>query len=162
MRLTGHYQNGYVTHDIEAGMEILARRFGLDAFSRYDADVMVDTPQGVQPLELRIAAGWAGGLNIELMQPVAGHVAPLTALLPEDRSDPVPRFHHIALRRDDLAAMRAEIAASGLELAYGGAPPGMHFAYLDARATLGHFIEMVWKEEGGWEKIGWPEGKPAF
>jgi hypothetical protein len=161
LRLSGHYQNGYVTHDLEAGMEILARRFGLDKFSRYDADVTVDTPQGARPLELRIAAGWAGSLNIEVMQPVSGHVVPLTAMLPADSADPVPRFHHIALRRDDLDAMRKEIAACGLPLAYGGQPPGMHFAYLDARAALGHFIELVWKEEGGWEKIGWPEGRPS-
>jgi len=159
MRLTGHYQNGYVTHDLDLALEIFAGRFGMKDFARYDAEVEMTTPQGVKPLAMRIAAGWTGGLNIEVMQPVSGHVAPLMAVLPEDTSDPVPRFHHVALRRDDLSGMRAEIAACGLELAYGGDPPGMHFAYLDARPTLGHFIELVWKEQGGWEKIGWPEGK---
>jgi hypothetical protein len=162
MMLRGHYQNAYVTHALDGALEMLADRFGLVGLSRYDAEVAVDTPDGRQMLSLRIAAGWAGGLNIELMQPVSGYVGPLVAMLPDDRADPTPRLHHIALRRDDLAAMRAEIAESGLPLAFGGKPAGMVFAYLDARASLGHYVELVWKAAGGWEKIGWPEGRPVL
>ncbi|MDG2003510.1 MAG: VOC family protein [Novosphingobium sp.] len=162
MRLSGHYQNGYVTHDLDRGLEIFDERFGVDSFGSYDADVQVTTPSGVRRLAMRIAAGWVGGLNIELMQPVSGHVDPLLAMLPDDTGDPVPRFHHFALRRDNLGQMREEIAGCGLPLAFAGEPAGMAFAYLDARASLGHYIELVWKEPGGWAKIGWPEGKPAL
>jgi hypothetical protein len=162
LRLRGHYQNGYVTHDLDRGLEIFADRFGVEGFGRYDAEIGVTTPNGVRPLEMRIAAGWVGGLNIELMQPVSGHVEPLMAMLPDDRSDAVPRFHHFALRRENLTDMREEIVGCGLPLAFAGEPPGMVFAYLDARAGIGHFIELVWKEQGGWEKIGWPEGRPAI
>lgn len=162
MDLRGHYQNGYVTHDLDGALEMLAGRFGLTGLSRYDAEVVVDTPEGRRDLSLRIAAGWAGGLNIELMQPVAGHVGPLVSMLPADGTDATPYIHHIALRRDDLAAMRAEIAGSALPLAFGGEPRGMVFAYLDARAALGHYLELVWKEPGGWEKIGWPEERAGW
>jgi hypothetical protein len=162
LQLRGHYQNGYVTHDVEKAMDIFAERFGLAGLRAFDIDVTVSTPSGDQPMGLRIANGWAGGVNFELMQPVSGYVDPLVSMLPEDRSDPVPRFHHFALRRDDLDAMRAEIAGCGLPIAFAGEPAGMVFAYLDARASLGHFIELVWKEAGGWEKIGWPEGKPML
>lgn len=162
MNFRGHYQNGYVTHDLDAAIEILASRFGLRGLSRYDADVTVDTPEGEKPLSMKIAAGWAGGLNIEVMQPVSGHVGHLASMLPRDMADPVPRLHHVALRRDDLDEMRREIEDSGFPLAFGGEPAGMVFAYLDARAVLGHYLELVWKEPGGWEKIGWPEGRPAF
>lgn len=138
----------------------MGQRFGVTHLPSFDIQVEVETPdQGRQPLSLRIAAGWCGGLNLELMQPVSGYVGPLATMLPEDKRDPTPRLHHIALRRDDLPAMRAEIAALGLPLAFGGEPKGMVFAYLDARAALGHYIELVWKQPGGWEKIGWPEGK---
>lgn len=157
-----HYQNGYVTHDLEGALEIMASRYGLRDLSRYDADVIVDTPDGSQPLQMRIAAGWSGGLNIEVMQPVSGYVGPLTSMLPDDTSDPVPRLHHVALRRDDLDGMRREIERSGFPLAFGGEPSGMVFAYLDARSVLGHYLELVWKEPGGWEKIGWPAGRPVF
>jgi len=161
LRLHGHYQNGYVTHDLDKALEFFDTRFGMADFGCYDAEIEVTTPGGPRPLAMRIAAGWTGGLNIEVMQPVSGHVEPLLAMLPEDRSDAVPRFHHFALRRDDLGAMRGEIAQCGLPLAFGGTPQGMEFAYLDARGAIGHFIELVWKEPGGWEKIGWLEGKPA-
>jgi len=162
MRLTGHYQNGYVTHDLDKALDYFAERFGIEHFGCYDADIEVATPDGPRVLSMRIAAGWTGGLNIEVMQPVSGHVAPLMAMLPSDTGDAVPRFHHIAVRRESLDAMRREIAESGLPLAFGGTPPGMEFAYLDARASIGHFIELVWKEPGGWEKIGWPEGRLAL
>lgn len=162
MRLVGHYQNGYVTHDLDKALEIFASRFAMVDFGSYDADIEVSTSQGARRLAMRIAAGWTGGLNIEVMQPVAGHVEPLLAMLPADRSDAAPRFHHVALRRDSLAEMRAEVAGCGLPLAFGGTPPGMEFAYLDARASLGHFIELVWKAPGGWDRIGWPQGKAAL
>ena len=161
MRLVGHYQNGYVTHDLDRALDHFASRFGMTDFGCYDADIKVTTPQGAKPLTMRIAAGWTGGLNIEVMQPVSGHVAPLMAMLPRDPADAVPRFHHVALRRDDRDTMREEIAGCGLPLAFGGEPPGMEFAYLDARASLGHFIELVWKAPGGWDRIGWPKGRPA-
>lgn len=162
LQLRGHYQNGYVTYDVEAAVEIFAHRFGLKGLRAFDIDVTVSTPAGDRPMGLRIANGWAGGINIELMQPVSGYLDPIVAMLPEDRSDPVPRFHHFALRRDDLAGMQAEIAASGLPVAFAGEPPGMVFAYLDAREAIGHFIEVVWKQPGGWEKIRWPEDKPVL
>src|SRR5690606_8615178 len=155
-------QNGYVTHDLDRALAILAERFGIAGLDIFDIDVPVSKADGERRLGMRLATGWLGGTNIEIMQPVSGHVAPLTAMLPSDTSDPVPRFHHIAMRRDDLDAMRAEIASSGLPVAYAGEPPGMVFAYLDVRESLGHFIELVWKQPGGWEKIGWPEGRPNF
>jgi len=162
VNLRGHYQNGYVTHDLDKALEIFADRFECNSLQCFDIDVEVTTPAGVRRLEMRLATGWIGGINIELMQPLSGHVAPLTAMLPEDTGDPVPRFHHMALRRDDLDEMRAEIAGCGLPVAFSGEPRGMVFAYLDGRSSLGHFLELVWKEPGGWEKIGWPEGRPAF
>jgi hypothetical protein len=162
VRLFGHYQNGYVTHDLDRAMEVIAERCGVTDLDVFDIDVPVTTREGERRLGMRLATGWLGGTNIEIMQPVSGHVEPLTAMLPDDPADPIPRFHHIAMRRDDLDQMRAEIAASGLALAYAGEPPGMVFAYLDARESLGHFIELVWKAPGGWEKIGWPQGKSSI
>lgn len=162
LRFRGHYQNGYVTHDVDTAMEIFTERFGLEGLRAVDIDATVSTPAGVQRMGIRIANGWMGGVNYELMQPVSGYIDPLVSMLPEDRSDPVPRFHHFALRRDDLDEMRGEIAGSGLPVAFAGQPAGMVFAYLDARESLGHFIELVWKEPGGWAKIKWPDGKPVM
>jgi len=162
LQLRGHYQNGYVTHNVEAAIEIFAARFGVEGLRAFDIDVTVATPGGDRPMRLLIANGWAGGINFELIQPVSGYIDPIVAMLPDEQTDPVPRFHHFALRRENLDEMHAEIAESGLPVAFAGEPAGMVFAYLDAREAIGHYIEMVWKEPGGWEKIGWPKGKPVI
>jgi hypothetical protein len=66
------------------------------------------------------------------------------------------------VRRDDLAAMRAEIAQLNLPLAFEGEVPGLTYIYLDTRATLGHYLEYVWASPEGWQMIGWPNGRPVL
>ena len=168
MFLRGHMQNAYVTHDLDRAMELVADRFKVEKFDRFDPEMVVNTLAGEQPMSSRVASFWAGGLNIELIQPVSGYVDHYVSMLPQDRTDAVPRFHHISLRRDDEAAMREEIAQLGLPLAFEGpvsikAPiPSLVFVYLDGRATLGHYVEFTWKSAEGWKFVGWPEGRPVF
>jgi len=168
MFLTGHMQNAYVTHNLDKAMEIVADRFGVEHFDRFDPDMVVNTPIGHQPMVNRVASFWAGGTNIEIIEPVSGYVDHYLAMLPADRSDAVPRFHHISLRRDDEAAMRAEIARLGLPLAFEGpvsikeAIPSLVFVYLDGRATLGHYVEFTWKSPEAWQFVGWPEQRPVW
>jgi hypothetical protein len=166
--LRGHHQNAYVTHDLDRAMEIFADRFGVDTFARFEPDMVVKTLSGEKPMCTRVASTWAGGLNIELIEPVSGYVDHYVALLPKDRSDAVPRFHHMSFRRDDEAQMREEIARLGLPLAFEGPVtikdpiPSLVFVYLDARAALGHYIEFTWKSAAGWKLVGWPEGRPVL
>jgi len=164
MLLRGHFQNAYVTHDLDRAMEIVGQRFGIERFDRFDPDMVVKTTSGDQPMCVRVASFWVGGLNIELIQPVSGYVDHYMAMLPLNRSDPVPRFHHASFRRDDEAAMREEIVKLGFPLAFEGpvtiksAIPKLIFVYLDARATLGHYVELTWKSADAWKMVGWPEG----
>jgi len=160
--LKGHYQNGYVTHDLEGALALVEGRYGLTGWARFEAEVPVRTIAGEETMSVRIASAWAGGLHIEIVEPLGGADGHYRTLLPTDPDDPTPRLHHWALRRDDLPAMRAELASSGLPLAFAGENPAMVFAYMDARASLGHYLEFVWKAPGGWEKIGWPEGRPLL
>lgn len=168
MFLTGHMQNAYVTHDLDKAMEIVADRFGVEKFDRFDPDMVVNTPDGHQPMANRVASFWAGGLNIEIIEPVSGYVDHYTAMLPDDQSDAVPRFHHISLRRENEAEMREEIKRLGLPLAFEGpvsikkAIPSLVFIYLDGRQTLGHYVEFTWKSPEGWEFVGWPEDRPVW
>ncbi len=168
MFLTGHMQNAYVTHDLDKAMEIVGNQYGIEKFDRFDPDMTILTPKGVQPMANRVASYWAGGLNIEIIQPVSGYVDDYVAMLPADKTDAVPRFHHISLRRDDEAEMRAEIARLGLPLAFEGpvsikdAIPSLIFIYLDGRASLGHYVEFTWKSAEAWKFVGWPEGRPVW
>lgn len=164
--LRGHMQNAYVTHDLDKAMEIVGNRFGVEKFDRFDPDMTVMTADGPQPMVNRVASYWAGGLNIEIIEPVSGAIGHYLSMLPDDRSDAVPRFHHVSLRRDDEAEMRREIAQTSFPLAFEGplsikdAIPSLVFVYLDARASLGHYVEYTWKSPEAWKFVGWPEGRP--
>ena len=162
MFLTGHMQNAYVTHDLDKAMEIIGNRFDVQHFDRFDPDMTVMTPDGPRPMVNRVASFWAGMLNVEIIQPVSGAIEHYLTMLPEDRTDAVPRFHHVAVRRDDLAAMRAEIAELGFPVLHEGEVPGLVFVYLDARETLGHYVEFTWKSPEAWQFVGWPEGRPVW
>jgi hypothetical protein len=162
MFLRGHYQNAYVTHDLDRAMALLTERYGVGDYIVFEPDMMLKTPSGVKPSKVRAALAWAGGLQLELIQPVSGFLDHYLPYLPADAADPVPRLHHIAVRRDDLDAMRAEIDQLGLPLAFEGEVPGLVFIYLDARESLGHFLEYVWATPEGWEMIGWPKGRPVL
>jgi hypothetical protein len=162
MFLQGHYQNAYVTHDLDRAMALLKDRFGVGDYIVFEPDMILKTPSGPRPSSVRAALAWAGGLQIELIEPVSGYLDHYLPYLPQDKADPVPRLHHVAVRRDDLAAMREEIARLGLPVAFEGEAPGLVFIYLDARQSLGHFLEYVWATPEGWAMIGWPPGRPVI
>lgn len=162
MFLQGHYQNAYVTHDLDRAMEMLSQRYGLKDYVVFEPEMVLKTPEGEKSASLRAALAWTGGLQIELIQPLTGYNDHYSPYLPKDRSDPTPQFHHMAVRRDDLAAMRAEIDKLGLKLAFEGEVPGLTYIYLDARETLGHYLEYVWATPEGWEMIGWPKNRPVL
>jgi hypothetical protein len=168
MLLRGHMQNSYATHDLDKAMEIVGNELRVEKFDRFDPEMVVKTPGGNKPLSVRVASFWSGGLNIEITQPVSGWVEPYACVLPTDRNDAVPRFHHISLRRDNEAAMREEIAGLGMPFAFEGPIqirnpiPSLVFIFVDARTTLGHFIEFTWKSPEAWKFVGWPEGRPVY
>lgn len=162
MFLKGHYQNAYVTHDLDKAMALVSDRYGVGDWIVFEPDMPLKTPSGTKPSKVRAALAWDGGLNIELIQPVSGHLDHYLPFLPADPKDPTPRFHHMAVRRDDQDAMRQEIERLGLPLAFEGEVPGLVFIYLDARESLGHFFEYVWATPEAWEMTGWPKDRPVF
>lgn len=168
MFIRGHMQNAYVTHSLEKAMEIVGNQFGIEKFDRFDPDMVVRTPDGDKPMSVRVASYWAGGLNIEIIEPVSGYIDHYRTMMPSDKTDAVPRFHHISLRRDDEAEMRKEIAELGLPMVFEGpisikSPiPSLIFIYFDARHILGHYVEFTWKSEEAWKFVGWPEGRGVW
>jgi hypothetical protein len=162
MFLKGHYQNAYVTHDIDRARDMLSTRYGLDDWINFEMELPLRTPGGGRTLGVKVGCAWAGWLQIELIEPVSGAVEPYLPYLPADKADFTPRFHHISLRRDDYDAMQAEIARLGLPFVCEGGIPDLLYTYLDGRGTFGHYVEFVWASEAGWKMIGWPEGRPAI
>lgn len=156
MSLRGAYQVGYVTRDIDRAIELMSDGLDLTDFSRFDLPLHLQTPEGEKVASLRVATAWAGPTQIELIQPLSGHVDVYVAGLPEDPADPTPRFHHLAVRRESLEEMRCEVTGLGLPLVFETGGAGISSAFVDTRAKLGHHLELVCASPEGWQMLGWP------
>lgn len=158
-----HFQNAYVTHDMDRAMAEINDRFGKIDWIVFEPDMILKTPEGDKESSVRAALGWQGGHQVELIQPVRGYLDHYLPAMRKDRNDWRPVFHHIAVRRDDEAEMRREIEEMGFPVLFESALPGlMIFVYIDARETLGHCIEYIWATPEGWDMQGWPKDKPVF
>lgn len=168
MFFKGHFQNAYITHDYEKAKQILSDKFGLENWLDIDADMQLKTPDRIKEATCKVGLVWQGGHQIELIQPVSGETDHYDFVLPADKSNPLPCFHHVCVRRDDLDEMRKEIEELDVPFAFEGTVPdetgetAMVFAYLDARDTIGHFIEYIWATPAMWEWMNWPKEKPVF
>lgn len=156
--IRGHYQNAYVTHDVDRARDAASRTLGLDDWRVFEVEFPVQTGQGEMLQATKVACAWGGGLQVELIQPVSGYIDPFLPYLPADKADFSPRFHHISLRRESMDEIEAEIAALGLPMVCRGGIPDLQYVYLDARRQLGHYLEFVWASAAGWDMVGWPAG----
>lgn len=156
MPLNGHYQNAYVTHDLDRAVELVGPSFGVSDFAMFDIEMSARTSEGEKLSRVRVGLGWAGRLQIEIIQPVSGFIEPYLYALPADKTDAVPRLHHVAVRRESLDEMRREAAALGLPITFESGGPGLDCLFVDARSRLGHFFEMVAATPEGWQMLGWP------
>jgi hypothetical protein len=156
MSLRGYYQNAYVTRDLDKAIQTLSELHDVGGFWPIEADFVLKTVDGEKSARMRVALGWVGNLQIELIQPVSGFTEIYSAYLPEDPADASPRHHHVAVRRDDLDAMRAEVARLDAPVVFEGEGPGIQYVLVDARKSLGHYLEYVWATPEGRARVGWP------
>jgi len=157
MSLKGFFQNAYVTRDLDRAIALCGPAMGIGGFMAMDYELPLRTAEGERTIGLRVATGWVGAIQVELIQPVSGHVAPYVGGLPADPDDFVPRFHHVAVRRDDPVALANEVAALGLPVIFETGGNGIASTFVDATARFGHPIEFVCADVAGWELLGWPK-----
>jgi hypothetical protein len=151
--LERHYQNAYVTPDIDRAIAALKSQHGVQ-----DADVMqveatidVWTPKGSGKATSKIAFIWIGKLQYELIQPISGLVDLYSEAVSPDQ---LLRHHHIAMRVLDWDAFRAELDRDKRPIVLEGqAQGGLKFLYVDARDTLGHYLEYVWAPPQVWAQL---------
>lgn len=156
MSLQGFYQLGYVTRDLERAIGLMGSGLGLSDFSHFDVEMLLQTREGAKAAVLRVGTAWAGPMQVELIQPLSGHVDAYVAGLPEDPDNPTPRFHHLAVRRESMEEMRRDVAALGLPVVFETDGAGISSIYVDARARIGHYLELVCATAEGWAMMGWP------
>jgi hypothetical protein len=151
MLLENHYQNAYVTRDIEKAVAFFRERYGVPDAKYFEAATEVWTPNGTGVAVNKIAFIWIGKLQYELIQPVSGPVQMYSDELPDHGI----RFHHICMRSFDWDATLAEIERQKLPIVYrGDTSSGLRFVYADARATLGHYLEFTSMPPAIWTAMG--------
>ena len=147
-----HYQNAYVTRNLVKAVAAFKACADLRFEAGYDGPMPVTTAAGPGIMECKLAFLWVGDLQYEFIEPVAGAIGIYRDALPDDDS---PVFHHVAMRVPDWADFRARVARQSLPLVQHGEAGPLSFLYLDARASLGHYLEYtcmpeeMWRAQGG-------------
>ncbi len=141
-----YFHKGYVTRNISRAMEGLSNLYGM-RFECIEASGEVQTQDGPKTIEMKLALGWHGNLEYELIEPLGGYVDFYREMLAEDAT---PRLHHTGVLVDDWAKLEADIAAHGLPVLVSGDLGEIRYAYVDTSAALGHHIEYMSESDAMW------------
>lgn len=154
MFLNSHYQNAYVTRDLDKAIALFRAEHEFENFMRFEPTFEVTTPAGRGMATTKMALGWIGNVQYELIEPVSGLVDIYREGLPEAEGQPM-RFHHVCMRVDDWAPFRAELGRQGRSIVLQGGTEGhLQFVYVDARGTVGHYLEYCWMTPERWTAMG--------
>lgn len=134
----------WVTDDIEATERLLSEQFGVGAWTR-----IPDVEFGPETTTLRgepvrfvahISLGYAGDLQLELIQPVEG-----PTIHAEFLAERGPGLHHVCFEVDDVAAACTAAEAAGLPVLMRGSMMDgeIEFAYLDGSAGGAPYVELA-------------------
>ena len=134
----------WVTDDLEATERLLTEQFGTGAWTRIPAvtfDAATTTLRG-RPVEFtaHISLGYAGDLQLELIQPVSGPT--IHAEFLEQRG---PGLHHVCFEVKDVDAACASAEQAGLPVLMRGSMMDgeIEFAYLDGSSAGAPYVELA-------------------
>jgi hypothetical protein len=151
MLLEGHFQNAYVTRDLDQAVATFRSRYGVDKVLQFPSQVTVTTPRGTGPASFKTAFAWVGSLQYEFIEPLSGMVEVYRDALPQGDGF---AFHHVCMRVHDWDRTRAEIARGPHPVVLEGQTASVRFVYVDARDTLGHYLEYAWMQPETWTAMG--------
>jgi hypothetical protein len=146
-----HYQNAYITRDIDKAVASFRSRADVADARVFEAAVEVQTPVGRGMAVSKLCFIWINNLQYELIQPVSGLVDIYRDALPADDS---LKFHHICMRVDNWQEFRARVPQQRLPVVLEGGSEHLRFLYLDAREFIGHYLEYVWMTSERWAQLG--------
>lgn len=137
-------QLAWVTDDLAATETLLREQFGVGAWTRIpdvrfgpDATTLRGEPVDCT---LHVSLGYAGDLQLELIEPVAGPSIHREFL---DRHG--PGLHHLCFAVDDVAAACGRAEAAGVPVLMRGSMMGgeIEFAYVDGSASGVPYVELA-------------------
>lgn len=146
-----HYQNAYVTCDLESATAEFRKYADVRKEVYYESRMEVETPAGPRISHNKLIFIWVGDLQYELIEPIEDIGNLYSAVLTRDSG---LKFHHICMRIDDWDEFRGRVDQQPFPLAFEGEAPGVKFLYLDARAQLGHYVEYCWMSDEVWAFSG--------
>lgn len=136
-------QLAYKVNDLEAAAAAHHRRFGSGPFFvlRHVALASSEHRGIEQPFDHSSAYGQWGSMMVELVVQHNAEPSALHDMFPHGSG--AEGLHHTALFVDDLHAEIARFKAAGVPLAQLSiTETGTAFAFVDARAELGHMLEL--------------------
>ena len=148
------YQLGYVCDcPIEEAIALFRGRGMTHEPHIIEVDQPVDSPQGEVINKLRLCFIWIGDTQYELIQPLTD---PLGIYANAPANGAPIRFHQICMRvqgswEDFLARTKAQDLPVAMWRDMGG--DNLKFLYIDARSTLGHYLEYTWMTDAQWDQI---------
>jgi hypothetical protein len=145
------YQLAYVTADLDRATKLLETQFGAPPFRALGGmdpiSNTVWTPSGEREITMRAWVTTVGHLTLEVLQPISGACEIFTEMLVPGQP---MRLHHIGCRTRDVDQARAESERQGRPVVMAGGFNTARFIYVDARPSLGHFIEYAMASPEYW------------
>jgi len=147
--LGGIMQIAWVTPDLDTSIRQFGKLYGIPEFYQMEVDFPAIVFGESGNMTLRLALANVDNIQIEIIQPVGGGINRIyREVLPGDGSQ-ANVFHHICVKIEgSLADWDAYVARLGPErpIVYvGDAGPEVRFMYTDDRATLGFYVEHLWR-----------------
>jgi len=147
-----HYQNAYVTRNLDKAVAEFTARADARSVATFAATTEVLTGEGRTSQTLKMAFIWVDDLQYEFIEPVTEAVPVFSTWLPDGDA---PRFHHSCARVDDWADFRRRVDEQPYPVVFEGASgEELKFLYLDTRELLGHYLEYTWMTPGRWRQLG--------
>jgi hypothetical protein len=139
-------QMAYIATDLDAALSywVEVARAGPFYVADYEPEKQVYRGRPTH-IRFRVAYGYLGNMQIELVQQLAGGESAYTEALNSVWSHPAGGvFHHTLILHDGYDRMHDRYLDAGATRCYEAFVPGVgRFAYLDARRLTGHYVEMV-------------------
>jgi methylmalonyl-CoA/ethylmalonyl-CoA epimerase len=135
-------QIAYVVPDIQGAVRFFKEKLGVPNFLvKENIEGQEQTYRG-KPGDFRhsIAFGYAGDMQIELIQSLSGESTYSEFLA----QNPKGGVHHLGIFVEDYAAAVADMKARGFELVQSGRNGETRFAYFDVDHPIGTLLEVVY------------------
>lgn len=135
-----YFQTAYVVRSLEAAERWFERVLGIPLWTRMEISLGAECSYRGRPADsaMRLALGYAGEVQIELIEPVRG-----ASIYEEFLESKGTGLHHVAFAVPEFEATVAALRGEGLVVLSEGVVGGVRFAYFDGTSGDASVIEIL-------------------